>query len=274
MRVYKNTVIICLAGMLITLLALFAPMLISLFRCSPVKFDDVVESVIVNVFTGFMVSTIITLVGYFHEKRKLIKGAFEFLKSEYQFIDFYSLQVGGLIATCNCSFDYLTNAKEYYSNFNRQCKDSEGFLKHIVDESDKLTDTDYDGFLKKGKLALVLKDVYNFKRKVNHLRQISSKVITHGLEIEIFLSDINIKVMYGQFVDFFTVNNTVNGHSKIIIVQLTRLHEYLGSMAENIEKLLIELSTQSKCDIKPEEISAWISSIRELNKSLVREVKP
>ena len=257
MKVSKNTVLVCLVGMILTTAAFVVFKIVRLGSGS-------LENVIINIFTGFMISLIITLTGYFHERQKLIANARAFLTSELQFIDFYHLQIGKLLELCACQYDYSKNI-DYYSYFSKRCDNAESFLKLIKEASDKLYSSDYTGFFSNTKLTSTLNDIYLFNIEINGLRQLSSDIIKVSLEVQILLQDVNIKTMQQQYVDFNFVNHKMESYNKTMLVKLSKLHEYTASLNITVEKLLYALCKNSNCGIKASEITSYSKNIRDTN---------
>jgi len=260
MKVSKNTVLVCFAGMFVSATIFIICKTIS---CGLERY----ENVTVNIFTGFMISLIITLTSYFHEKRKLIINARMFLTSELQFIDFYHIQIGKLLEICACQFD-CNKTIDYYSYFNKRCERAEGFLELITESSDKLNSTDYNGFVKNSKLASALNDIYSFGIEINGLRQLSSGIIRLSLEVQILLQDVNIRIMQQQPVDFNYVNAKMEDYNKTMLVKLSKLHEYTASLTLTVEKLLYTLCKNVNCGIKANDVVDFSKNIRDKNRKL------
>ena len=260
MKVSKNITLVCLAGMITA----FIVFIISKMICHEFRS---LENVIINIFTGFMISLIITLTSYFHERHKLIANARAFLTSELQFIDFYHLQIGKLLELCACQYDYSKNI-DYYSYFSKRCDSAEGFLELIKEASDKLNSADYRGFVKNSKIASTLNDIYSFNMEINGLRQLSSGIIKLSLEVQILLQDVNIKIMQQQYVDFNYVNHKMEDYNKTMLVKLSKLHEYTASLNITVEKLLFTLCKNVNCGIKASDVVNFSKNIRDTNRKL------
>jgi len=117
----------------------------------------------------------------------------------------------------------------------------------------------------------VLREIYGYKSKINDLRLFSTKAINQSLKVESYLLDVNMKAMYWYPIDFISVNNFVNENSKDLLIQLTRVHEYCGTLSDGVEKSLAELCKYSKHGITSDEAPALIASIRAFNKSLMKQ---
>jgi hypothetical protein len=261
MKINKKMVLICFTGMVISII-IYVTLIV--YYCPASHF----KSIFINLFTGFMISSIISLTNYFHEKQKIIKSAFDFIKSELQFIDFYHLKIGKLLEMCTCHFDYEKNLA-YYRYFSNRCEGAESFLSLITETSEKLNTIDYCGFLNNSKLVLTLKEIYLFKQEINGLRQLSSEILKLPLEIKIFLQDIELKIMRQQLVDHAHVNRDMEAYNKSLLVKLSKLHEYTASLTITAEKLLRTLCKNVNCGVKPNEITILIDNYKETNKRII-----
>ena len=261
MKISKYTSLICFTGMIISIIIYIT---LIVFCCPAIRF----ESIFINIFTGFMVSLIISLTSYFHEKRKLIKNACDFLQSELQFIDFYHLKIGKLLEMCTCHFDYEKNLA-YYRYFSNRCEGAESFLSLITETSEKLNTTDYCGFLSNSKLVSDLDKIYSFKQEINRLRQLSSEILKLSLEVQIFLHDIEFTIMRQQPVDYVHVNIKMEGYNKTLLVELSKLDEYTASLTITVEELLKTLCKNVNCGLKPNEIAIVINNIKETNRKII-----
>jgi len=260
MKINKITVIICFAGAIISMIIYIV---LSFINCSL----STLEYIVLNIFTGFMVSLIISLTGYYHERQKLIRNACDFLKSELQFINFYHLQVGKLIQLCTHDFDY-NKTMEYYAMFSKRCDRVDAHLSLVIETSEKLNETDYSGFFNRSKLVIALNDIYDFKRDINSLRHLSSEIVRLSLEVHVFLQTHEINIMSGKPVDSTSVNVTMDFHNKNLLIKLSKLHEYTASLVLTVTKLLTVLCENANCGLKSKDVDALANHIKNRNKEL------
>ncbi|EHN13398.1 hypothetical protein [Clostridium sporogenes] len=73
MKINKNTSIIC-----IILTIIFGGLTILLH-----PYYELISSIVSNIFTGFIVSSVIALIGYFYEKQKIINNISDNMHSLY-----------------------------------------------------------------------------------------------------------------------------------------------------------------------------------------------
>ena len=189
--------------------------------------------VLIGIFTGIIVSMVITLINYFHERKKLLNAVY------LAFSEIY------------CAFLNISNStSKFLSEQTIDRMEFENILslaKFIEKLSPKNEIALYEGFWPCG-LNDAIKNFQNYNNKLINLRSITQDVL-----LSILKHEINI-----QKLEAHKIQNTIDAqneefhkqqHDKIrvsLLIRIAKLHEYQASLTQELDELLMKLSKEYK----------------------------
>lgn len=241
MKINKMTAIVCgtlaaLSGIGTVLIGLYAP--------QTAEFTTV-QGIMSSIFTGFIVSLVVSTVGYFHERSVIIERTDSNIQVLYVNMCVISQEIGKFLP--QIPFTMRLESLPF---------------KHISESSSLSIDFFKDmnlslfiPFFKQGKLGRVYKELQDFQQTIYNIRNIATSLYGQSMEYDIQLLSIQNNQMRGVPIDpndnirLETLKNAIN-------VRTAKFHEYTTGQLYELEKIAKVFYTskggkQSWEDIKP-----------------------
>lgn len=241
MKINKTTILVCSfftisSGISTTVIGLFAPQTVGF---------TTIQGIMSSVFTGFIVSLVVSTIGYFHERNVIIDRTDSNIQSLY--INIYviskevekTLQQIPYVARLEAlPFKYMYDVSSLNIDF---FKDMNISL--------------FTPFFKNGKLGQIYKELQEFQRVVYNIRNISTSLYAQSLEYDNQLLTIRNNQLNGMNLN---LNDSANleAFKNTINVRTAKFHEYTTGQLFELEKIakafyLSKSRKQSWEDIKP-----------------------
>lgn len=198
------------------------------------------SSILSNIFTGFIVSTVVALIGYFHEKQKIINNIYDNIDSLY--INLVAIKdITGKIVPQVATANDLTKLEyciiESLTSLNIE------FMK-------KMELKFYNGFFSNSKLSKVIKEFINYKNELYNLKQLAFELYSSTLKYELQVKNIKLQEIEASTDEILgQYKNTIN-------IKTAKLHEYEASLIIQLDKLAEEFYKCNKPKLNWNELKA------------------
>ena len=222
MKINKITLYVCA---LLTVLS--GSTMIIIERVVPDKIDtSLYQSVVSGIFTGFIVSLVISVIGYFHERNILLEKADSNIKSLYINMMVLSKIIGSVLPQIHkaASMEPLP-----FKNISGLSELSVGF-------SEKMDLGLFSPIWKRGKLARIYAELIEFQQVLYNIKNISVNLQAQTMEFTIKSLELqNTQMCGGQPnpTEFEHINELKN----LINIRTAKLHEYVTGHALELEKI-------------------------------------
>lgn len=223
MKINKNTAVVCVAaiiisGIAIMLMALYVP-----------RFSgyDVLQTMVLGAFSSFIVSAVIAIVGYFHERSVIIEKADNNIKNLFINMNVLSQIIGNALQQIHTAQDLSVLPFENIVNLSTL----------NVDFYNSMDLGLFSPLLKKGKLAQIYDDFIKFQQVAYNIKNISWNLQAQTIDYSNRMLKIRNNQSFGiqidpieiQYLD--TLKNTIN-------IRTAKLHEYVTGQALELETLI------------------------------------
>lgn len=222
MKVNKITLFVCfgltvLSGLLMVIIENFVPDQIDVSLC---------QSIISGIFTGFIVSLVVSIIGYFHERNIILEKIDNNIRSLYINMAVVSKTIGSTLpeihkATTMESLPFKTISE--LSNLNIE----------FIENMDLGL---FSPICKNGKLAKVYVALIGFKLSLYNIKNISANLYILTKEFTIKASNLKLAQMQGMSLepnDFASIDELKN----LINIKTAKLHEHETSQVLALEKI-------------------------------------
>lgn len=221
MKINKTTAIVCgimtiLSGTVTVLMVLFAP--------QTARYNAV-QGIISNVFTGFIVSLIVSTIGYFHERNTIIEKTENNLKNLYISLQALSKVTGNTLSEIHTTMD-LSNLP--FGNI-------AGLSALNVDYLNNMDLGLFNPFCTRSKLAQLYANLTEFQQVAYNIKNISMELQTKALEYHNLLLSMQNGGSYGMQFDPVKVQN-LDMLKNLINIRTAKFHEYVSGQALVLEK--------------------------------------
>lgn len=222
MKVNKITIFVCfgltvLSGLLMVVIENFVPDQIDVSLC---------QSIISGIFTGFIVSLVVSIIGYWHERNIILEKTDDNLKNLYINMAVISNTIGSTLpeihkATTMESLPFKMISG--LSNLN---------IKFIENMDLGL----FSPICKNRKLAKVYAELIEFKQTLYNIKNISANLYTLTLEFSVKDNNLKLAQMQGMSLgpnEYTSIDELKN----LINIRTAKLHEYETGQMLALEKI-------------------------------------
>jgi len=221
MKINKNTAIVCaiaiiISGGMVILLALVVP-----------KFAgyDVIQSMILGAFSSFIVSAVIAIVGYLHERNRIIEKTENNIKSLFINMNILSQIIGDTLQQVHMAQDLSALPFDNISNLSTL----------NVDLLNSMELGMFSPFYKSGKLAQVYGKLMEFQQVAYNIKNISWTLQAQVLDYSNYMLKIRNSEAFGMQTNPIEIQN-LDTAKNAINIRTAKLHEYVRGQALELEK--------------------------------------
>ena len=214
MEINKITMITC------AIITLFSGL--AVFFCD----NELIQSIFGGLFTGFIASLVISIIGYFHERNIILEKTDSNIKSLYINMMVLSKIIGNILPQIHkaASMEPLP-----FKNISRLSELSVGF-------SEKMDLGLFSPICKRGKLARIYTELIEFQQVLYNIKNISVNLQAQTMEFTIKSLELQNAQMRGiqpsptEFEYIAELKNLIN-------IRTAKLHEYVTGQALELEKI-------------------------------------
>lgn len=214
MKVNKITTIVCLLMTIISGVLLFY------------KDNVMLQSILSGIFTGFIVSLVVAVIGYFHERAKIIKAVEENIKSLFLNITVMSKILGKVLPQIHNS---VAIQDLPFSNVYSLSGLNPEFI-------EKMNLGLYSPVFPKSTKTIVCKSLIAFRQTTYKIKNCSSNLTRQVLNYNILLLEIQKNQMMGMQTNPMQEKN-LDDLKNLINISTARLHEYTTVQSLEIGKI-------------------------------------
>lgn len=222
MKINKITLYVCA---LLTVLSGLAMIIIE--YVVPDNIDtSLYQSVVSGIFTGFIVSLVISIIGYFHERNIILEKTDSNIKSLYINMMVLSKIIGSV----------LPQIHKATSMEPLPFKNISGLSKLSVDFSEKMDLGLFSPIWKRGKLARIYAELIEFQQVLYNIKNISMNLQAQTMEFTIKTLELQNAQMRGRQPSPTEVEY-INELKNLINVRTAKLHEYITGQVLELDKI-------------------------------------
>lgn len=215
MKINKNTMIVCavaiaLSGISMILLGVFA---------SQFTGYSIVQNIILGIFSSFIVSFVISIIGYFHERNIIIEKTDNNIKSLYINMNVLSKIIGDTSRQIHTSSDLSV----------LPFGDISGLSALNIDFLNDMNIGLFSPFYANGRLAKVYDNLIEFQQVAYNIKNISMNLQAQTLEYQNQLLRMQPTPVDIQNLD--VLKNAIN-------IKTAKFHEYVTGQAIELEKIV------------------------------------
>lgn len=218
MKVNKITAIVCMLMSFISGVLLFF-----------YKDNVILQSILSGIFTGFIVSFVVAVIGYFHERAKIMEAVGENIKSLFLNISVMSMILGNVLPQIHNSV--AIQDLPFRNIYSLSCLNSE-FI-------EKMNLGLYSPVFSKSGKSVVCKNLKVFRQTTNNLKNCSSNITIQVSKYNILILDIQKDRMMGTPTNPVQ-EKKIDDLKNLINISTAKFHEYttaqsleIGKIAEN-----------------------------------------
>lgn len=188
--------------------------------------NAVIQNIVSGVFTGFIVSLVVSIIGYYYEKNIILEKTDYNLKSLYINMSVISRIIGNML-----SHVFKTEKME-----SLPFKDISELSQYNVNLSEQMNLGLFAPIWKRGKVAQVYKDLIEFQQVIYNIKSIS-------LDLQVLSKDFTIKTLELQNKQMMGIqssladNENIENIRNLIIVKSSKLHEYITGKILELDKI-------------------------------------
>ena len=221
MKINKITAIVCTIAVIIsggatTFLALVVP---------PFNGYDILQSMILGAFSSFIVSAVISIVGYFHERNVIIEKTENNIKSLFINMNVLSLIIGNTLQQIHTVQDLSALPFGNISNLSSL----------NVDFLNSMGLGLFNPFYKRGKLAQVYSKLIEFQQVAYNIKNISWNLQAQVLDYSNQMLRKRNNEAFGIQITPIEIQN-LDVLKNVINIKTAKLHEYVTGQAYELEK--------------------------------------
>lgn len=184
------------------------------------------QSVVSGIFTGFIVSLVTSIIGYFHERNILLEKANSNIKSLY----INMLVLSGIIGSV------LPQIHKAASMEHLPFRTITGLSELSVDFSEKMDLGLFSPIWKRGKLARIYAELIGFQQVLYNIKNISANLQAQTMEFTIKALELQNAQMRG-IQSSPTAVESINDLKNQINIRTAKLHEYVTGQVLELEKI-------------------------------------
>lgn len=215
MKVNKITAFICL------IITIISGCLLMIY-----KNNEMLQSILSGIFTGFIVSLVVAVIGYFHERAKIIEAIDENIRSSFLNITVISKIAGNVLPTIHTSNDIQ----------DLPFKNIVGLASLNPEFIIKMNLGLYSPVFTTSKQALVCKRLKEFLQTTYNIKNFSSRIESCVLNYNLQKLRIRNNELRGIIVTTYELQNLDNIKNDILVLT-AKLHEYTTCQAIEAGKI-------------------------------------
>lgn len=190
-------------------------------------FDNtLIQSITSGIFTGFIASLAISIIGYFHERSIILEKTDSNIKSLYINMMVLSKIIGSVLPQIHKA----ANMEPL------PFKNISGLSELSVDFSEKMNLGLFSPIWTRGKLARIYAELIEFQQVLYNIRNISLNLQAQTMEFTIKTLELQNAQMSG-IQPSPTEFEHINELKKLINIRAAKLHEYVTDQALELEKI-------------------------------------
>lgn len=224
MKINKITSIICI---LITIISGIVIMLIEVFAPQFAE-NTVIQSLLSGIFTGFTVSVVTSLIGYFYERSKIIENIDNNIKSLYINMSYISRLIGYFLP-------YIHNATDLSK---LPFKEISRLSKLNVDFLEGMNLGLFTPFFTKSKIAKIYSQLNDFKNKAYNIKSIIMDIELQTLDYTSKDLQLQNNQLRGMLINPIDIDN-LKELKNLINLRTAKLHEHITAQTLELEKIAI-----------------------------------
>lgn len=184
------------------------------------------QSVVSGIFTGFIVSLVISIIGYFHERNIILEKTDSNIKSLYINMMVLSKIIGSVLPEIHKAASMET----------LPFKNISGLSELNVSFTEKMDLGLFSPFWKWGRLAHIYTELIEFQRVLYNIKNISVNLEVQTMEFTIKILEMQHAQLQGVQLSP-TVFENVNELRNLINIRTAKLHEYVTGQTLELENI-------------------------------------
>lgn len=221
MKINKNTAIVCaiaviISGCMIVLLSLVIPQF---------KGYDILQSMVLGVFSSFIVSAVIAIVGYFHERSEILEKTENNIKNLFISMNVLSQIIGNTLQQIYTTPDLSALPFNNISNLSAL----------NIDFLNSMSPGLFCPFRKKGKLYQVYEKLIEFQQIAYNIKNISWSIQVQTLDYSNQMLKLRNNEAFGLQINPIEAQN-LDALKNVINIKTAKLHEYVTGQALEMER--------------------------------------
>ncbi|MBP9957832.1 MAG: hypothetical protein KBF14_05210 [Synergistaceae bacterium] len=199
------------------------------FGVATVTLQDIsagISSVISNVFTGFFVSSVLALIGYFYEKEKILN------KTESNLLGLYI----NMIVTKEVTGNKLGQFSNVLKLSDLRFGDITSSARLNVTFMEDMELESYSGFISCSRTTNIYDNLRGYKSRIYNLKNIASGIEIASIKYDLMISsaeNLNIKGISLSSKDMIDIHTTRDS----IVIKVAKLHEYEDCLLMELDEL-------------------------------------
>lgn len=222
MKVNKITLFVCfgltvLSGLLMVIIENFVPDQIDV---------SLYQSIISGIFTGFIVSLVVSIIGYWHERNIILEKTDDNLKNLYINMAVISNTIGSTLPEIHKATTMESLPFKMIS----------GLSNLNIEFIENMDLGLFSPICKNGKLAKVYAELIEFKQTMYNIKNISANLYTLTLEFSVKDNNLKLAQMQGMSLgpnEYTSIDELKN----LINIRTAKLHEYETGQMLALEKI-------------------------------------
>lgn len=215
MKVNKITTIVCFAMAIVSGVLLFF-----------YKDNTIIQSILSGIFTGFIVSLVVAVIGYFHERAKIIEAIDVNIRNLFINVKVMSMILGKVLPQIHNS---IVIQDLPFKNVSELSLLNSEFI-------EKMNLGLYESFYNKSKKSYVCQRLKKFHTAIFTMKNHSSNLQIQVLNYGILLLEIQKNQMMGMQINPIQQNNLDNLKNEINI-HTAKLHEYVTAQSIEVAEI-------------------------------------
>lgn len=187
---------------------------------------DTLQSLLIGIFTGFIVSFVVAVIGYFHERAKIIEAIDLNIRSLFLNITVMSKILGQVLPQIHSS---VVIPELLFKDVSKLASLNSEFIKEMNLGL-------YNPFNKQSKKSNVCKKLEKFNSVIYTMKNLSSNLEIQVLNYDIALSEIQKNQMMGIQMNSVQQEN-LNELKNLINIKTAKFHEYVTAQSLEIAEI-------------------------------------
>ncbi|GKX31406.1 hypothetical protein SH1V18_38860 [Vallitalea longa] len=229
MKINKKTSIIC-----IIISIIFGTLTFILQQCNELSL-----SIVASIFASFIVSTVVALIGYFHEREKILNDINDNMRSLYINL----LAIKDIMGKIVPEVASITDLRELDYNI------IESLASLNIEFMQKMGLEYYNGFSKSSKLPEIINELISFKKEQYKLKYLVTNLYKDTLNYELNEFKIKNVRLQGTKIPTDSVSNQTD-YKNFINIKTAKLHEYVAGLIIQLNKLAEEFNKCNRSKLK------------------------
>lgn len=244
MKINKITLCICillaiLSGSAMIMVEYMVPDSIDVSLC---------QSIISGFFTSFIVSVVISLIGYFHERSIILEKIDNEIKNIYITMMMLSKCIGDILPQINEATDMESLPFKHISRWSQLC----------VEHSEKMDLGLFSPICKWGKLAQIHAKLIEFQQALHCIKSNSMSLQLKTMEFTEETLKRKIAYMQGEPPNS-AEDKSINALKNLINIKTAKLHQYVADQTLELDKIAKSFYDYKDCKQSWKEIKASLT---------------